>query len=801
MAVIGTTFGPYRIVSHLGAGGMGEVYRAHDARLGRDVALKILPPHRSNSPEYVARMVRESRLAAGIEHPGIVTIHDVGEQDGQFYIVSELVDGETLRQRLARGAVTPREVVRIGTAIASALAAAHTRGVVHRDLKPENVMTTTSGAVKVLDFGVAKFIAPPDGETQLAQTDLTEPGAVVGTPAYMSPEQLEGRATDHRGDQFALGVMLYEMLAGKRPFTGRTPAEVSASILRDESPPFDGVAADVPAPLIWVINRCLSKEPEQRYASTTDLVHALNDIGSDAGKSRGAAPATAAPRSKVAGALIGVAIVVLALAAGWTRLRPASPAPAPGNASPRAVAVLPFTTIGDGEQYLADGLSEAINRELGHVRDTRVIASNSAFAYRGKTETLRQIGHELGADLLVRGSVQRSDDRLRISAALIEAATETTLWSNSYTRAATDLLAVQDDIGWQVASRLAKALGAEPPPRPLETPKTSPDAYEAYLRGMTLMRGNSAGFGEGIAELEKAVALDPGFALAHARLASAYTQQFFYNASDAGLERKAFVEIEKALAINSDLAEAYVARAQLIWNVRNGFPHERAIADLRRAIENNPNLLEAYVELGKLYYHTGFIDKAIAASDQALVLDPRSIAGVSRKLSAQVDGGRRDEVAEALSRNPQWTPAMRSDALAFLGRTDEAIAALAPDGLAPGKLKALGMDVVAFLARAVASKGLRDDATRLLAIALPLAANPRGLSDKHHAQFNIGCTYALLGDRDKAVEWLTKAANEGYPSLARFSSEPSLASLKGDEKFDALMARLRADHERWAKTF
>jgi serine/threonine-protein kinase len=796
-----TQFGPYEIVAPLGAGGMGEVYRAHDPRLRRDVAIKILPPHKSQDGEAAARLVRESRVVASLDHPAIVTIHDVGEEDGQFYVVTELLQGDTLRERLRRGALPTAQALDYAATIASALAAAHARGVVHRDLKPENIMSTAAGAIKVLDFGVAKLVAAADAATAAPATVLTEQGATVGTPAYMAPEQLEGAAIDHRTDQFAFGVVLYEMLAGERPFKGANAAEVTASILRDEPAHLSAVRPHIPSPIARIVGRCLSKDPGERYASTTDLAHALSDARADLAVITPMSGARPGVRWMWPAAIVAVAAIAAALVAG-TRNNTA-PLPASEIAAPhatRAVAVLPFTTIGDTEAYLADGVTEAVTRELGHIEGTRVIASSSAFAYRGRTEGFAQIARELGVDVMVRGSVQRARDRLRISASLVNAVDDTTLWSNHYDRTVADTLAVQDDIAWQVATKLAGTLGVAAPPRPAATPTTTAAAYDAFLRGTDFLRAGVTMYGEAIAELEKAVSLDQEFALAHARLATAYTQQFFYNSSDPLLEQKASVSISKALSINPDLAEAYLARAQLMWNLRNGFPHEQAISDLRRAIANHPNLAEAHVEIGKLYYHIGLVDKAIAANEEALRLDPRSSAANERLISAKIDAGRRQETADALARSPQWRTRIRAATLSFLGRTDEAVAVIVPGGSSSDQLDKLEMNNVALLAQLFARAGRRADAERTLLVAIPLAANPTGLSDTHHAQFSIGCAYALLGHHDKAMEWISKAATEGYPSYPRFSTEPDLAALKGTPSFEALIARLQKDHERWRKS-
>jgi adenylate cyclase len=460
--------------------------------------------------------------------------------------------------------------------------------------------------------------------------------------------------------------------------------------------------------------------------------------------------------------------------------------------------VLPFTTIAGAEAYLADGVTEAITRELGHIKGARVIASNTAFAYRDRNERGAEVGRELGADLILRGSVQRAGERVRISAVLIATVDGSTLWSHHYDRVpAADILAVQDDIAWQVAVKLANAIGAPPPPRPPDAPKTTPEAYDAFLRGLSFSREGPRGFPKAIEAFERAVGLDANFALGRARLATAYTQQFFYNAADPALERQAFVEIEKALALNPDLAEAHLARAQLVWNLRNGFPHERAIADLRRALASNPNLSEAHVELGKLYFHIGLTAKAIAANEEALRLDPRAAGATERRLLAMIDGGLTEQVRSELARNPQWSPRARATALSFLERTEDAIGEILPGGHGAGALKKLDMTESALLAQLLARSGRADDARRTLAVAIPLAANPTGLSDTHHAQFAIGCAHALLGDRERAVEWVTRAANEGYPSFPRFSREPDLASIRDHPGFVALMIRLKSDYDRW----
>ena len=463
MVAPGTPFGPYRVVALLGAGGMGEVYRAHDSRLGRDVALKVLPAHLGADAAAVERLTREARAVAALSHPGILTIYDIGRDGGHVYLVTELLEGETLRRRLKRGPLPWPQALDIASAVASGLAAAHARGIVHRDLKPENVFVTSGGAAKILDFGVAKLVDPQMTGTRTSPAvELTAPGAAVGTLAYMAPEQLEAREVDHRADQFAFGILLHELVGGHHPFRGDTAHEIAAAILRDTPAPLSTARPDTPPAFSRVVARCLARDPANRYASTTDLVLALDDVRADSDSDARTHSIAAVPARRRGGWWLpaGLAAAALLAVGAWV-LQPratAVPAASAASVSAQSVAVLPFGTIGAGERYLADGVTEAVTRELGRVKTVRVIASNSAFAYRDWTDG--DIGRELGVALVVRGSVQQTGGRVRINSSLIDARQGTTLWSERYDRDASNVLALQDEIAWQVAAHLATSVGS-----------------------------------------------------------------------------------------------------------------------------------------------------------------------------------------------------------------------------------------------------------------------------------------------------------------------------------------------------
>jgi serine/threonine protein kinase/tetratricopeptide (TPR) repeat protein len=785
---------------------MGEVYRAHDAELGREVAVKIISGRAPADEATVERFIRETRAAASLSHPAIIAVHDVGTHEGSPFLVTELLEGETLRARIEPGPLSVRSGLDIAIQIAHGLAVAHARGILHRDLKPENLFLTADDRAKILDFGLAKLLPSPGAaaaELDVTAQQLTQAGAVLGTAAYMAPEQAEGRVVDHRADQFAFGVVLYEMFGGQRPFQHATVHATLAAILRDEPRSLASLRPELPDRLSRIVTRCLAKEPSARYESTRDLALALQEARDGlTAESRPHETVVRALKRRLSSVTTGLIVGVLLLVIGGVAWRWLAPSETP------SVAVLPFSTIGAGDEYFADGITEAVTTELGRVGGLRVIASNSTFAYRDKT-AFRDIGRELGVGLVVKGSVQRADGRVRIDVSLVNTRDDTALWSERYSRDMTDVLTVQDDIAQQIATTLSRTFGAAPTAKSPSLATTNPDAYDAYLLGVWHLKARSSTTTTGARtrlvaateELARAVAHDRNFALARAALASAYTQRFFYEATDPVFEQKAFLEIERSLAINPDQAEAYLARAQLAWNLRNGFPHERAITDLQRALSINPNLADAFIELGKVYYHVGQTDKAVDASDQAQRLDPSSVAPANRRIGALIDAGRLEEVRHELDRHgTRLTPISRADALLAIGQPEEALQTLLPATSVESEDLESHIGATALLAVVYARLGRREDAERVVAAAIPVAENEIGLSHVHHAQFYIGSTLGVLGRYDEAVRWLTKAANEGYQSYPRFSTDQTLAPLKGHVGFAALLARLRQDRDRWQKT-
>ena len=576
-------------------------------------------------------------------------------------------------------------------------------------------------------------------------------------------------------------------------------APVEALVARKEAP----VRADATEPS-GPLELSVREDPAQRTAEIADgrLELAVNASPS---LSQSAPPRVIGrlERHRIAIAVVTCALLSILGVGWWAMFRPPV-----ASSSIASVAVLPFNTIGGGGEYFADGLTEALTTELGTMQGLRVIASNTAFSYRDRP-TLREIARELGVGLVVTGSVQRHNASVRINASLVNTSDGTTLWSEHFSRQVTDVLTVQNEISENIARTLSKTVGVAPLAK--SPPATrNPEAYDAYLRGLWHFKGRSSTspivqarastWRSAVAEFERAVALDPEFALARAALASAYTQLFFYDSTDRRFDEKAFLEIQRALAIDPNLPEAYLARAQLTWTARNRFPHEAAITDLRRALALNANLADAHLELEKVYYHIGLTDKVIAAGEQVQRLDPSQALSSNRTFRALIDAGRVEQVRLEVDRNGNLGPYARGDALVALGRLQDALQFLSRSkATLPGDAE-YDIGALALLGVVYARLEQPKEAERVLAVVIPAAENPSALSHIHHAQFHIGAIFGLLGRKADAVRWLTKAADEGYPSYPRFSTDQSLAPLKGYPTYEALLIRLRNDWNRWQKS-
>ena len=587
---------------------MGEVYRAFDPRLRREVAIKILSGV-AFQPGQRARLEQEARAAGGLNHPNLLTIHELGTHDDAPFIVCELLEGQTLRKRLMRGAITPAEAADYASQIARGLAAAHDKRIVHRDLKPENIFITRDGRLKILDFGLAK-VNERHASDEAVDTDiLTGPGIVLGTLGYMSPEQASGHVVDERTDVFAFGAILFEMLWGRPAFRRVSAGETIAAILADD--PLKGVSfAGVPPSLVAVVRHCLEKDPGRRFHSGRDIALSLES---------GAAPAVQRRVSRRAAIFAGLTLAIAIGSGAWFfRSRGHTPA-----AQIDSLAVLPLTDLsGSSDRYFADGLTEELTTRLAQIHSLRVVARSSVEQYAATKKAIRDIGHELDVDALVTGSIVRSGGSLRVTAQLIDSETQRTLWADAYERPLGDVLVLQDDIARAIADRIRARMTPAEEQRLASARPVSTEAHDAYLKGVFyLNRGDPESLSRAIILFKEAISREPKYASAHAGLASCYAEMGFFGLL---LPNEAYPSAKEAaltsLRLDPDLSEGYAPLANVEawyeWNWKS------AEDDYRRAIQLNPGNERAHGHYAILLMVTGRTDEALSEARRLLNLSP-----------------------------------------------------------------------------------------------------------------------------------------------------------------------------------
>ena len=638
MLATGTTLGPYKVLAALGAGGMGEVYRAHDTRLGRDIAIKVLPGEFAADAERLRRFEQEARATAALNHPNILAIYDIGSYEGSPYLVEELLEGESLRTRLQGGALLPRKVIELAVQVCSGLTAAHEKGIVHRDIKPENVFITNDGVVKILDFGLARLKEAGTGsrpQAASATPTKTGPGMVLGTAAYMSPEQVRGLPVDHRSDIFSLGCVLYEMLSGQRAFARDTAADTMSAILSKDPPPLLAQEREIPAALKGIVSQCLEKHPEDRFSSAHDLALLLRLLSGPVEVSP-SQPATAIParsrwRRLVFAGVAGATLVALMII-GWKLLwRAPAPPPEVEQKHQVRVVVLPFENLGAAEDaYFAAGMAEEITSRLANVQGLGVISRTSAIGYDRKGKTVKQIGSDLGVDYVLEGSVRFErgsgrESRVRITPQLIRVADDTHVWSDRYERVLADVFAIQSE----VAESAVKGMGVTLLPREQialkEVSTNDLEAYDLYLRGQEFdSRGYVRRNIEGALQMyQAAVQRDPRFAQALAGLARANLMMYweYYDRSQERLV-KAKEAAERAVELRPDLAEAHTA---LGWYVYQGLlDYPRALAEFAAALKVQPSSGDALEGIGAVLRRQGRWGEAAEKFSKAADLDPKN---------------------------------------------------------------------------------------------------------------------------------------------------------------------------------
>jgi serine/threonine protein kinase/tetratricopeptide (TPR) repeat protein len=788
--MIGKTVSHYKIMEELGRGGMGVVYKALDVKLDRLVALKFLPPQISSDEEEKKRFIHEAKAASALDHPNICSVYEIGETpEGQLFIAMGCYEGKTLKEKIKASPLSVHDAVEIAVQIAEGLKKAHGKGIVHRDLKPANVMLTDEGSVKIVDFGLAK---------QKGQTKLTKTGTTLGTVAYMSPEQAMAKEVDQRTDIWSLGVILYEMLTGKLPFKGEYDQAVIYAILNEEPEPVTALRSGIPLELERLINKALAKDPAERYQDCQDLLADLKRSMKE-GKStstRSGASAGLHQRHFPWAWLSLIVLLVMAMAyAGFllTRKKPAgfaapeaSPSPAPAWTS--SIAVLPFRDFSSrqDQEYFCDGMTDALIGRLTHIRELKVISLTSVMAYKNKERNINKIARELGVTTVLDGNVQREKDRIRISAQLISAADQANLWSDHYDRNLASVFEVHDDISRAIATALKFKLLPQSQETPgASTPKNM-DAYEYYMKGMHFIKTKyvltfrDEDFQAGVGMFNKAIAIEPDYAMAYFGLCYAYEHHYQVTGakSDSRLARK-YSEIFYRLDPGSALSNALTG--YMLYEYQGQY--EQGFVYLKKALESNANIGEVNFLAGMCYLYAGLYDPGIHYLTRAVELDPYYLWGPYKLACCFMGAGDYEKAARNFEKYFALTPI---EPLIW-----------------PGKYLALNIWMKRYgkadeiLARGAARTPDAEWVRKFKAILLA----EKGEREKALALYRNSEVYALLGMADEAFQELHKEirGTEAIPYIyySYLQHNPFYDKLRSDPRFLELLARERKLHDEY----
>ena len=785
------SLGQYRLVRKIGSGGMGTVYLGWDERLDREVAVKVLPAGSVDTEEARIRFRKEAKLLSKLNHPNIATIYDFNTIEGVDFLAMEFVDGTTLSDHINQGLDEPG-ICAIATQVSEALEDAHEKGIVHCDLKPQNIMVSSKNRVKLLDFGVAQLTRP----ISIDATTSSAPLSLGGSLPYMAPEQLRGEFPRPAADIYGLGGVLYEMATRQRPFPETQPVRLTDAILHAAPVPPQRMNPQVSAGLQSIILKCLQKDPSARYDSARALTNDLRNLES---------------RDKVLArtrsfqwqwALIFVAIAVLLLAWALSRGIFRHPNQADAIAS---LAVMPLQNLSDtkDQDYFVEGMTDELTSHLAQVKALQVVSRTSARVYKDSTKSVQQIAHDLNVDAVVTGSVSRVGDRVRINAQLIDARTDRHIWAQSYERDLKDTLALQSEVAAAIAEAVNARLTPQEAQQLRDDRRVNPEAYDYFLRGRQhAARQNPDDTQIAIELLERSVTLDPTFAEAHAELGSTYgTKLFYYSPGDDTLKQKAFSEVESALRLGPQLAEAHLAKGYLLWSPASNFDHIGAVAEFRHAVQLKPSLDEAHHQLGVVYMHIGFLEQALKEAQLAVKLNPANTLARYRTGVVMLYAGRLNEAEEVFAGvsgdfNPSLVASQQGWVLSSLGRTKEAVQVVQhyldayPND--PG-----GM-VYGMAAQLSALQNKQNDAERYIALALK---NQRNFGHFHHSAYSIASAYALQGDAKRSVQWLRVSADTGLPCYPLFTGDPNLEKIRNSREFKDFLVEQKAVHDKFASLF
>ncbi len=798
--MIGQAISHYRILEKLGEGGMGEVYKAEDTKLKRQVALKFLPRQMTADPEARERFAREAQAAAALNHPNIVTVHEIGKHEGQVFIAMEYVEGQTLKELISGSVgaihesplpITPHplpitQVIEIATQIASGLAAAHEKGIVHRDIKPQNILVDKDNHVKILDFGLAKL---------KGVSSLTKESSTLGTVHYMSPEQTTGKEVDHRTDIWSLGVVLYEMLTGAPPFKGDYEQAVIYSILNEEPARVTAIQKNIPPEFDRILDKALAKEPEERYQHVDDLRVDLRHLKRDSRPER--RTATTAPLRKIRRRRIWwilTPVVLLAALAAFLFLVPKhKPIAPPAEKSPEtarsewvnSIAVLPFKNLSDSkeDEYFSDGVTEDIIAQLSKISSLKVISRTSIMRFKETSKSVPEIGRELNVGTVLEGSVRRAGDQVRIVAQLIDARDEGHLWAETYDHEMKQIFAVQSDVAQKIASALRARLSPVEKERIEKKQTENMEAYQLYLKGRFFMSKRT------IADLRKAadcfnqaVEKDPRYTLAYAGLASAHALLPYYGASQQENHPRALAAGLKAQELDPDLAEVHSVLGY-IREIR--FEFTLAETEYLRAIELDPNYPTARHWYSTFLRRNGRLDEALAEARRALELDPLSLIIMTNLAQTLLTMRKYEQTVEQCRRiidldsDFPWSYLFLGMTAEMRGEYDAAIAEYEKAA------RLSGYALWGEIGRCHARAGRRAAAMNQLEQLLAYARQGNAVS------VQTATLYYTLGQKEEAYRWLEKAVREKEQILSEIH-RPVYDDIRSDPRFHGLLRKAGA---------
>jgi serine/threonine-protein kinase len=786
----GSTFaGRYQIIEELGTGGMGKVYKIVDKKIKEKVALKLLKPEISTDKKTIERFSNELKLARKISHRNICRMYDLGEEEGNHYITMEYVPGEDLKSTIIRvGQLSVAKTLFIAKQVCDGLAEAHKLGVVHRDLKPQNVMVDEEGNARIMDFGIAR---------SLKTKGITAAGVMIGTPEYMSPEQVEGKEVDQRSDIYSLGVVIYEMVTGQVPFEGDTPFTIGMKHKGEEPKDPKELNAQIPEDLSRLILRCMEKDREKRYQSAGEVRSDLTNIEKELPTTDRAIPKKKPITSReitvtfglkriFMPALVVVALAIIALIV-WKFLLKKEPVSAP--ASKPSIAILPFEDLSPqkDQEYLCDGFAESLINALTKIRELRVPARTSSFSFKGKERDIHEIGERLNVNTVLEGSVQKAENRLRVTVKLINVSDESLLWSEQYNRELDDVFAIQDEITFAIVDKLKVNLLGKERGSLAKRYTENQEAYNLYLKGRYFWnKRTEEDLKKALESFEKAVELDPNFSMAYVGMADTYVVLPTY--SDIP-EKEAYPKAEaaalKALELDNNLAEAYAplagVKADYDWDWKG------AVKEFKRAIELNPRYSIAHLWLSETFMEMGRHEEAIEEIKRALELDPLSLVANRAVGGTYFHARQYDKAMEALKKMIELDPTF-SGTHSTLGRVylqkemyDEALAEFQNEldlrnGRDPSTESMIGI--------AYMKMGKRDKAQKVTEDLLGRAR------EEHVSPYILGRFFIAIGENDRGFEYLEKAYQERDNWLRRIKIDPFFDSVRSDPRHKALLKKV-----------